>query len=366
MIASILPALLLLAAPQTRRQRPSGRTPPSSPWAPSGRAPRSSRSRDARGGDRRRPRALAVLPAAERPLALPLGEEPVRAAGGLRAAGATTTPAWDTMPVPSNWQVVGANENRPYDRPFFSNIKHPFKADPPHVPHDDNPVGLYRKRFEVPAEWKGRSVFVHFAGVQSAYYVWLNGRKLGYKEDAFTPGEFDLTDAPAAGDERARGRGDPPLGRQLPRGPGLLAPRRDLPRRLPARAAQGAPARLRGAHRPRRRLPRRDPRAPRPRSRTARRRSVAGHQVVASVLAADGSEVFRATLAPTGAIAAGREAVARRPRASVRAPRLWSAETPNLYTLVLEHLDATGTRAGGRGAAGSASARSRSRAASCC
>ena len=98
---------------------------------------------------------------------------------------------WDTMPVPSNWQVVGANENRPYDRPFFSNIKHPFKADPPHVPHDDNPVGLYRTRFEVPAEWKGRSVFVHFAGVQSAYYVWLNGQSLGYKEDAFTPGEFD-------------------------------------------------------------------------------------------------------------------------------------------------------------------------------
>jgi beta-galactosidase len=59
---------------------------------------------------------------------------------------------WDSLPVPSNWQVVGANENRPYDRPLFSNIKYPFKADPPHVPHDDNPTGLYRTRFEVPNE----------------------------------------------------------------------------------------------------------------------------------------------------------------------------------------------------------------------
>jgi beta-galactosidase len=100
---------------------------------------------------------------------------------------------WDWIPVPSNWQVVGANEGRAYDRPFFSNIKHPFKADPPRVPHDGNPVGLYRTPFEVPADWAGHRVFLHFAGVQSAYYVWVNGEKLGYHEDAFTAGEFDVT-----------------------------------------------------------------------------------------------------------------------------------------------------------------------------
>ena len=89
--------------------------------------------------------------------------------------------------------MVGANENRPYDRPFFSNIKHPFKADPPHVPHDLNPVGLYRTSFEVRAGWAGRSVFLHFGGVPSACYVWVNGTKLGYREDAFTPGEFAIS-----------------------------------------------------------------------------------------------------------------------------------------------------------------------------
>ena len=101
--------------------------------------------------------------------------------------------SWDSLVVPSNWQVVGASEGRAYDRPFFSNIKHPFTADPPKVPHDDNPVGIYRTRFDLPENWADQRVFLHFAGVQSAYYVWVNGVKVGYREDAFTPGEFDIT-----------------------------------------------------------------------------------------------------------------------------------------------------------------------------
>ncbi len=100
---------------------------------------------------------------------------------------------WDNIPVPSNWQVVAQNENRPYDKPFFTNIKHPFKADPPHVPHDNNPVGLYRTTFTVPAAWDGRPAFIHFAGVQSAFFLWVNGQKVGYSEDAFTPAEFEIT-----------------------------------------------------------------------------------------------------------------------------------------------------------------------------
>jgi beta-galactosidase len=100
---------------------------------------------------------------------------------------------WDDLPVPSNWQVFGRNHGRPYDPPVFSNIKHPFPADPPRVPHDDNPTGLYRTEFEIPAEWKDRFVFLHFAGVQSAMFVWVNGNKVGYSEDAFTPAEFNVT-----------------------------------------------------------------------------------------------------------------------------------------------------------------------------
>ncbi len=101
---------------------------------------------------------------------------------------------WDDLAVPSNWQVVGAREGRPYDKPFFSNIRYPFKADPPRVPHDENPTGLYRTAFSVPRNWSGQRLFLHFGGVQSAYYVWVNGRKVGYREDAFTPGEFDVSD----------------------------------------------------------------------------------------------------------------------------------------------------------------------------
>ena len=248
---------------------------------------------------------------------------------------------WDTLPVPSNWQVVAANENRPYDRPFFTNIKHPFKADPPHVPHDDNPTGLYRARFEVPADWrKDHSVFVHFAGVQSSYYVWLNGHRLGYKEDAFAPGEFDATPHLKGGTnvlavEVIHHSDGSYLEDQdywrfagIFRDVYLLAQPalrlRDFVVRTDLDAAfEDATLDLRVSLENRSRA------------------AVAGHQVTASLLAADGSEVFTAQLAARGAVPAGGEALAQA-RGAVRAPRLWSAEAPNLYTLVLEHRDAAG------------------------
>ncbi|HYN04608.1 MAG TPA: glycoside hydrolase family 2 TIM barrel-domain containing protein, partial [Vicinamibacteria bacterium] len=248
--------------------------------------------------------------------------------------------AWDTLPVPSNWQVVGANENRPYDRPFFTNIKHPFKADPPHVPHDDNPVGLYRTRFEVPAEWKGRRVFVHFAGVQSAYYVWVNGTRLGYREDAFTPGEFDATAHLKPGTnvlavEVIHHSDGSYLEDQdywrlagIFRDVYLLAqPQvrlRDFRVRTDLDAAYRDATLEIGAF-----LENRSPNA------------ASGHEVLATVLGADGAEVFRAKLSPTGAVAPGAEA-ALLGSGKVPAPRLWSAESPTLYTLLLEHRDAAG------------------------
>ncbi|MGF7215366.1 beta-galactosidase [Spirosoma lacussanchae] len=101
---------------------------------------------------------------------------------------------WDNMPVPSNWQVVGAREGRPYDRPIFTNIKHPFPATPPRITADTNATGLYRLRFTVPANFQGRHVFLHFAGVQSTCRVFLNGQPVGYHEDSMTPAEFMITD----------------------------------------------------------------------------------------------------------------------------------------------------------------------------
>ncbi|WP_375447128.1 glycoside hydrolase family 2 TIM barrel-domain containing protein [uncultured Fibrella sp.] len=113
---------------------------------------------------------------------------------------ATRDQDWDDLPVPSNWQVVGAREGRPYDRPIFTNIKHPFPATPPLIRADTNAVGLYRKRFTIPTDWGDRETFLHFAGVQSTCRVFVNGRYVGYHEDSMTPAEFRITDALQAGE----------------------------------------------------------------------------------------------------------------------------------------------------------------------
>ncbi len=96
--------------------------------------------------------------------------------------------AWDNIEVPGNWQLQGD-----YDPPVFTNIKHPFKSDPPGVPHDYNPTGLYRIQFTVPEAWDKKPVFLHFDGIQSAGIIWINGEKTGYHEDAMTPAEFNIT-----------------------------------------------------------------------------------------------------------------------------------------------------------------------------
>ena len=96
---------------------------------------------------------------------------------------------WDTISVPGNWQLQGN-----YDPPFFTNIKYPFEPNPPFVPRDYNPTGLYKTVFTVPADWSDKRVFIHFAGIQSAMYLWINGQRVGYHEDGMLPAEFDITD----------------------------------------------------------------------------------------------------------------------------------------------------------------------------
>ncbi|MCF2489823.1 glycoside hydrolase family 2 TIM barrel-domain containing protein [Dyadobacter sp. CY347] len=100
---------------------------------------------------------------------------------------------WDNIPVPSNWQVTGAQESRKYDRPV-SNSKQPFKATPPRINADTNAVGMYRTTFTVSDDIKSKEIFLQFAGVQSACYVWLNGVAIGYHEDGTTPFEFDISE----------------------------------------------------------------------------------------------------------------------------------------------------------------------------
>jgi len=95
--------------------------------------------------------------------------------------------SWDAIPVPSNWQMHG------YDKPIYVNVRYPFRADPPRVPHDWNPTGLYRRTFTIPDDWLGKQIFLVFDGVDSAFYVWVNGQIVGYSEDSRLPAEFNIT-----------------------------------------------------------------------------------------------------------------------------------------------------------------------------
>ena len=95
---------------------------------------------------------------------------------------------WNTIRVPSNWQMEG------YGLRIYNNMQYPFKKDPPHAPTEWNPVGSYRREFEVPGNWSGRETRIVFDGVDSAFYLWVNGKKVGYSQDSRTPAEFDITD----------------------------------------------------------------------------------------------------------------------------------------------------------------------------
>lgn len=94
--------------------------------------------------------------------------------------------AWDSVPVPGNWQMQG------YDKPIYTNVTYPIPANPPYV-SEENPTGLYRHNFDIPDTWDGRRIFIVFDGVDSAFYLWINGEKVGYSQGSRTPAEFDIT-----------------------------------------------------------------------------------------------------------------------------------------------------------------------------
>ena len=96
---------------------------------------------------------------------------------------------WAAIPVPSNWEFEG------YGYPVYRDEFYSFPANPPFIPHDDNPVGSYRRDFEIPPGWDGREIFINFDGVYSAFFVWVNGEYIGYSEGSRTPAEFRITEA---------------------------------------------------------------------------------------------------------------------------------------------------------------------------
>ena len=105
--------------------------------------------------------------------------------------------AWKEIPVPSNWEVQG------YGTPFYRNLGYTIKKDYPHVMSEPeekytafkerNPVGSYRREFDVPADWAGHRNFITFEGVDCAFFLWINGEKVGFSVNSRNAAEFDLT-----------------------------------------------------------------------------------------------------------------------------------------------------------------------------
>ncbi len=93
---------------------------------------------------------------------------------------------WGTLEVPGNWTCQG------HDRPHYTNVQMPFPEPPPQVP-EENPTGVYRTTFELPASWEDRRTVLHFGGVESAFQVYCNGEFVGIGKDSRTEVEFDLT-----------------------------------------------------------------------------------------------------------------------------------------------------------------------------
>ncbi len=228
---------------------------------------------------------------------------------------------WDTIPVPSVWQMHG------YGMPNYTNVKYPFPVDPPFVP--DHAVGCYRHEFTVPDAWDGRRIRLTFDGVCSMFTVWVNGEEVGLSKGSHVPAEFDITDVVRQGEinslavqvhqwSDASYLEDQDMWRfnGIFRDVWLAA--------LPETHIHDVHARPVLA----------DDFSTATLELDVTLRGGADGSVEAVLLGPDGSEV-------------GAEALEgdehRSVSIAVDAPALWSSETPHLYTVILRNLDADGT-----------------------
>ena len=95
--------------------------------------------------------------------------------------------AWKKIRVPGNWEVEG------YGHPIYLDERYPFETAWPDAPKDYNPIGSYRRTFELPESWDARRIVLHVGAAKSSLDVWLNGEKVGFSQGSKTPAEFDLT-----------------------------------------------------------------------------------------------------------------------------------------------------------------------------
>ncbi|WP_242586801.1 glycoside hydrolase family 2 TIM barrel-domain containing protein [Streptomyces sp. MST-110588] len=258
---------------------------------------------------------------------------------------------WDRIPVPSNWEILG------YPEPIYLNVKYPWigyeNPRPPEVPHGFNPVGSYRRTFTVPEDWEGRRTLLSFQGVKSAFFVWVNGERTGYSEDSYTPAEFDVTD-------RLR-PGVNVLAVEVYRwSDGSWLEDQDMidlsgifrevylysipPVHLQdlfVRADPGGTV-ADGAVRKARTGELTVTATVRDRGGPGRGRRRGDHLLTAVLYDAQGRPALPRPLTATVRPAPGKDATVS-PKATVDNPALWSAEEPNLYTLLLTLTDPSGT-----------------------
>tara|TARA_R110001592_G_scaffold163037_1_gene396742 strand:+ start:21431 stop:24544 length:3114 start_codon:yes stop_codon:yes gene_type:complete len=99
--------------------------------------------------------------------------------------------SWKNIKVPGNWEIEG------FGVPIYVNATYPFqkgKLNPPDIPEGHNPVGSYKRAFNIDKNWNGKDIFIHFGAVKSAFYIWVNGKKVGYSQGSKLPAEFNVTE----------------------------------------------------------------------------------------------------------------------------------------------------------------------------
>ena len=127
---------------------------------------------------------------------LSVADRPEEVPAGFHAADFDVS-GWPVATVPHTWQSDFV------DHPMFRNIpEEVWPDDPPRVPRDVNPTGAYVREFDVSRSWSGRRTVLRFEGVTSGYFVWVNGRYVGYDQGGYTPAEFDVTEAVRPGRNR--------------------------------------------------------------------------------------------------------------------------------------------------------------------
>lgn len=247
---------------------------------------------------------------------------------------------WKEIPVPSNWEMHG------YGTPIYTNITYPIRNNPPFiqgqrgytVEKEPNAVGSYRREFTLPADWKDKEVFIHFDGIYSAAYVWINGKKVGYSQGSSNDAEFRITPYVKAGKNTVAVEvyrwcdGSFLEDQDMFRLSGI---HRDV------YLVASPKVRLRDIHLTSQISDRLDKAELRVKTDVHNYgKKVQEAAVRVSLLNPEGKPVSSFTI-PAGKIIGGQENVCEG-TTTIRDPRLWSAETPSLYTVQLELLDAAG------------------------